>query len=105
MSKNAILLKKFLCIKMNKKTRRPFFYPICVAFYSKFLIFYEKLPERQLFHPAIRIVYQPFCFAKHSLQYTGLSFLGSKGTLSTLPHEAQTISYISLFCLMLFFLA
>lgn len=42
-------------------------------------------------------VWLVFCFAKHSLQYTGLSFLGSKGTLSTLPQDAQTISYISLF--------
>lgn len=36
------------------------------------------------------------CAAKHSLQYTGLSPLGWKGTLAVLPHAEQTASYICL---------
>jgi hypothetical protein len=45
------------------------------------------------------------CLVKHSLQYTGRSSLGWKGTLQVLPHEAQTASNISREGLPLFFLA
>jgi len=34
-------------------------------------------------------------FAKQSLQYTGRSSLGLKGTLQDFPHDAQTASNIS----------
>jgi len=40
--------------------------------------------------------YSSFIFAKHSLQYTGRSSLGLKGTFATPPQEAQVASYISL---------
>jgi hypothetical protein len=33
--------------------------------------------------------------AKHSLQYTGLSLVGWKGTFASLPHLAQTVVNIS----------
>lgn len=40
--------------------------------------------------------YSPFFAAKHSLQRTGLSSLGLKGTLASLPHSAQTAVKYSL---------
>ena len=49
--------------------------------------------------------YSSLIFAKQSLQYTGRSSLGLKGTLATPPQEAQVASNISLSDLALFFLA
>ena len=37
----------------------------------------------------------PLCALKHSLQYTGLSVLGAKGTWVGFPHSAHTASNIS----------
>ena len=46
-----------------------------------------------------------FFAAKHSLQYTGLSSLGWKGPLASLPHSAQVVVKYSLWLLTAFFLA
>jgi hypothetical protein len=34
------------------------------------------------------------CFVKHSLQYTGLSGFGSKGTSESVPQSEHLIGYI-----------
>ena len=42
-----------------------------------------------------------FIFAKHSLQYTGRSSLGLKGTFASHPQAAQVVVYISFWVLIL----
>jgi hypothetical protein len=49
-----------------------------------------------------RRTYSAFIFAKQSLQYTGLSSLGLKGTFASQPQEAQVAMNISLSGLALF---
>lgn len=49
--------------------------------------------------------YSSLILAKQSLQYTGRSSLGLKGTLATPPQDAQVASNISLSAFVLFFLA
>ena len=57
-----------------------------------------RIPENQS-------AFSSFIFAKHSLQYTGLSSLGWNGTLAGPPHLAQVVSKYSLAPFAAFFFA
>jgi hypothetical protein len=55
----------------------------------------EKKKSTPIRSALYNVVNDYLLFEKHSLQNTGRSSLGWKGTLQGAPHSAQTASYIS----------
>lgn len=63
------------------------------------LFYYTKkqtVPHDTVCQIQIKGDYSSLILAKHSLQYTGRSSLGLKGTLATPPQDAHVASNISL---------
>lgn len=79
-----------------------FLYYISFTLFCKLLFFGLSLEQNNTWllkvqQPCIIKVkiYSSFIFAKQSLQNTGLSSLGLKGTLASAPQEAQVAANIS----------